>query len=312
IDYTVNKVCASATKAIMLAAINIELGLTELSIAGGFESMTNAPYYLEKARFGYKLGHGTLIDGMVKDGLWDVYNDIHMATAAEAVAKELEITRKQQDEYCIRSYQRATKAWESGWLNDEVFPVEVKIGKETKWITEDEEFRKVKYEKIESLPPAFQKDGTITAANASTINDGGVAFVLASAKKAEALGIQPIAWIRGFGDAAQKPERFPTSPSLAIPRALAHAGFSLNQMDTVEIHEAFSAVALANMKQLGIGPEITNLHGGAVSLGHPLGATGGRIITSLISVLRRNGGKRGVVGVCNGGGGASAMVLELA
>ena len=311
---SVNKVCASSAKAIMLAAQSIMLGLSDVVIAGGFESMSNTPYYLDRSINPMRIADVTLIDGMRKDGLWDVYNDYHMATAAEKASKTLGITREMQDEYAIESYHRAEKANANGWYKGEVDPLELvdKKTKEKHMMTEDEEYKYVIYDKITKLKPAFAADGTITAANASKINDGGIALVLMSEKKMKELGLTPIARIAGFGDAEQAPAEFPTTPSKAIPVALKRAGFKLSDLNAVEIHEAFSCVALANMKELGINHSITNLNGGAVSIGHPLGVSGARTVTSLISVLKRTGGKRGVVGVCNGGGGASSIAIEMA
>lgn len=311
---SVDKVCASSLKAIMNASQSIMLGLNDIMIAGGFESMSNVPYYIERTIAPMRIADLTLIDGLRKDGLWDVYNDYHMAVAAENAAKKMGITRQMQDEYCIESYRRAAHANEKNWYKDEVDPVEwtdAKTG-EKKQMTQDEEYKKVIYEKVPKLKPAFAKDGTITAANASKVNDGGIAIVLMSEKKMKELGISPIAAIIGFADAEQAPSEFPTTPAKAIPIALKRSGYSLKDMNAVEIHEAFSCVALSNMQALGINHSITNLHGGAVSIGHPLGASGARTVTSLISVLKRTGGKRGVVGVCNGGGGASSLVIEMA
>ncbi len=309
---TVNKVCASAAKAIMFAAQNIMTGQQDCVIAGGCESMTNSPYYLERNITGYKPAHIQLIDGMLKDGLWDVYNDYHMAIAAEDAVAELQITRDEQDEYCIRSYQRATDANENGHLKDEIAPIEVTIGKkgEKQLVDKDEEYKKVIYEKIKTLKPVFKADGTITAANASTINDGACAYILMSREKAEKLGCKPLAAIRGFADAEQLPAKFPTSPSKAIPKAIERAGLKSSDIDYYEVHEAFSAVAVITQKLLGISNDRINLHGGAVSIGHPIGMSGGRIVGSLITVLNRFGGKYGAIGVCNGGGGASSIVIE--
>jgi acetyl-CoA C-acetyltransferase len=310
---SVNKVCASSAKAIMFGSQNIMLGLSDIIVAGGFESMSNAPYYVERTINPMRIVDVTLIDGLKKDGLWDVYNDYHMAIAAEKAAKNLGITREMQDEFAIESYKRAEKANENNWYKGEIDPVELvdkKTG-EKKLITQDEEYKRVIYEKVDRLKPAFSSDGTITAANASKVNDGGIALVLMSEKKLKELGIAPIAKIIGFADAEQAPSEFPTTPAKAIPIALKRSGYSIKDMDSVEIHEAFSCVALSNMKVLGINHSITNLNGGAVSIGHPLGVSGARTVTSLISVLKRTGGKRGVVGVCNGGGGASSIVIEL-
>ncbi|RNI28388.1 acetyl-CoA C-acyltransferase [Rufibacter immobilis] len=308
---TINKVCASGTKAIMFAAQAIMLGHKDIIVAGGMESMSNVPYYLDKARFGAKMGHGQMIDGLVKDGLWDVYNDYHMGSAAENTARELGITREMQDEYAINSYRKAAEAAKAGFLKDEIVPVEIpQRGKDPILVTEDEEYSKVNFEKIPGLRPVFDKEGTVTAANASTLNDGAAAILLMSKEKAEELGVTPIAKIRGFADAEQEPKWFTTTPALAIPKALKVAGVEASEVDFYEINEAFSVVSLANNQKLGLEGGNVNVYGGAVSLGHPLGASGARIVTTLINVLHKNNGKIGVTGICNGGGGASALVLE--
>ncbi len=308
---TVNKVCASGTKAIMFGAQSIMLGLNDVVVAGGMESMTNIPYYIEKARFGYKYGDGKLIDGLQKDGLWEVYHNYAMGNAADNTAKELNISRESQDAYAIESYKRAAKATESGWFKDEIVPVEVtQRGKDSFMISEDEEYKNVIFDKIPSLKPVFSKEGTVTAANASTINDGAAAVVLMSKEKADALGLKPIAKILGFADAEQEPQWFTTSPALAIPKALKLARVSPKEVDYYEINEAFSVVALANMDKLSLDPAQVNVFGGAVALGHPLGCSGARIVSTLTNVLKQRGGSIGVAGICNGGGGASAIVLE--
>jgi len=308
---TVNKVCASGMKAIMLGAQSIALGQNDIVVAGGMESMSNAPYYLDKARNGYRLGNGQIIDGLVKDGLWDVYNDYHMGSAAELCATECHISREEQDAFAIESYQRAQKSQADGKFKGEITPVELKDKKgDITLFTEDEEPKAVKFDKIPSLKPVFKKDGTVTAANASTLNDGAAAVVLMSKEKAEELGIKPLAKIISYADAQLAPEWFTTAPSKAIPLALHRAGFSSEQMDYFEINEAFSVVSIANNQQLGLDPAKVNVNGGAVSLGHPLGASGARIIVTLLHVLQQNGGKYGAAGICNGGGGASAMVIE--
>jgi len=308
---TVNKVCASGTKAIMFGAQAIMLGHKEVVVAGGMESMSNVPFYLDKARFGYKLGHGQMIDGLLKDGLWDVYNDYHMGNAAENTAREMGFTREMQDNFAVESYRRSAAAAQAGYFKDEIIPVPVpKRGKDPILVTEDEEYTKVNFEKIAGLKPVFDKEGTVTAANASTINDGAAAVVLMSKEKAEALGVKPIAKIRGFADAEQAPEWFTTSPALAIPKALKHAGLDAAEVDFYEINEAFAVVSLANNQKLNLENNKVNIFGGAVSLGHPLGASGARIVTTLCSVLNKKNGKIGVAGICNGGGGASAIVLE--
>ncbi|WP_066836728.1 acetyl-CoA C-acyltransferase [Rufibacter ruber] len=308
---TVNKVCASGSKAIMFAAQAIMLGHKDVIVAGGMESMSNVPYYLDKARFGAKMGHGQMIDGLIRDGLWDVYGDYHMGNAAENTAKELGITREMQDEYAISSYRKAAEAAKGGFLKDEIVPVEIpQRGKDPILVTEDEEYSKVNFEKIPGLRPVFDKEGTVTAANASTLNDGAAAILLMSKEKAEELGVKPIAKIRGFADAEQEPKWFTTTPALAIPKALKVAGVEASEVDFYEINEAFSVVSLANNQKLGLEGGNVNVYGGAVSLGHPLGASGARIVTTLLNVLEKKGGKIGVTGICNGGGGASAIVLE--
>lgn len=308
---TVNKVCASGMKAIMLAAQSISLGQNDIVVAGGMESMSNVPYYLDKARNGYRLGNGQLIDGLVKDGLWDVYNDYHMGSAAELCATECHISREEQDAYAIESYKRSQKAQTEGKFKEEITPIELKDKKgDITLFAEDEEPKTVKFDKIPALKPVFQKEGTVTAANASTLNDGAAALVLMSKEKADELGIKPLARIVSYADAQQAPEWFTTAPSKAIPLALHRAGLSSDQIDYFEINEAFSVVAIANNQQLNLDPSKVNVNGGAVSIGHPLGASGARIIVTLLHVLQQNGGKYGAAGICNGGGGASAMVIE--
>ncbi len=308
---TVNKVCASGTKAIMLGAQSIMLGLTDVVVAGGMESMSNVPYYIEKARFGYKYGDGKLVDGLQKDGLWEVYENYAMGNAADLTAREYRISRQDQDAYAIESYRRSAAATQAGSFREEIVPVEVvQRGKEPLLIWEDEEYKNVKFEKIPTLKPVFSPEGTVTAANASTINDGAAAVVLMSKEKALALGLKPIARILGFADAEQAPQWFTTSPAQAIPKAIRHAGLTEKDVDYYEINEAFSVVALANMRLLDLNPEKVNPFGGAVSLGHPLGCSGARIVATLSNVLNQKGGNIGVAGICNGGGGASALVLE--
>lgn len=308
---TVNKVCASGMKAIMLAAQSIAVGQNDIVVAGGMESMSNVPYYLTKARTGYKLGNDLLIDGLVEDGLWDVYNDYHMGSAAELCATECNITREGQDAYAIESYNRAINAQNSGKFVNEITPVELKNRKgEVTLFTDDEEPGTVKFDKIPALKPVFKKDGTVTAANASTLNDGAAAVVLMSKEKADEMGITPIARIIAHADAQQAPEWFTTAPSKAIPLALHRAGLTVDDIDYFEINEAFSVVAIANNQELKLNPAHVNVNGGAVSLGHPLGASGARIIVTLVNVLQQNKGKYGVAGICNGGGGASAIVIE--
>lgn len=308
---TINKVCASGTKAIMLAAQSIALGDNDIVIAGGMESMSNVPYYLDKARNGYRLGHGQITDGLVKDGLWDVYNDYHMGSAAELCAETCNISREDQDKFAIESYKRAQNAQANGKFKDEIVAVEIKDRKgEITLFSEDEEPAAVKFDKIPSLKPVFKKDGTVTAANASTLNDGAAALVLMSADKAKELGLTPIAKILAYADAQQAPEWFTTAPSKAIPLALKRANITKEQVDYFEINEAFSVVSLANNKELSLKEDKVNVNGGAVAMGHPLGASGARIVVTLLSVLQQNNGKIGVAGICNGGGGASAIVIE--
>ena len=307
---TVNKVCASGSKAIMLAAQAIMLGHADVILAGGMESMSNVPYYLDKARFGAKYGNGLMIDGLMKDGLWDPYNDYAMGNAAEHTAQEMGFTREEQDAHAIESYTRSAKAAQAGKKLNEIVPITIESRGKTTVVSDDEEYTKVDFAKVPGLRPAFTKDGTVTAANASTLNDGAAAVLLMSREKAEALGLHPIARILGFADAEQAPEWFTTSPSLAIPKALKNAGINASEVDFYEINEAFSVVSLANNKLLDLDSAKVNVYGGAVSLGHPLGASGARIVTTLLNVLANEGGKIGVTGICNGGGGASSIVLE--
>ena len=308
---TVNKVCASGTKAVIFGAQSIMLGDNDIVIAGGMESMSNVPYYLAKARTGYRLGHGELTDGIVKDGLWDVYNDYHMGSAAELCADECNISREAQDEFAIESYKRAASAFENGKFNDEIIPVEVPQRKgDPILVKEDDDYSKVKFEKVPTLKPVFKKDGTVTAANASSINDGAAAVVLASKEKVDELGLKPLAKILSYADTAQEPEWFTTAPSKAIPKAIEKAGLTADDIDYYEINEAFSVVSLANNKELNLDPAKVNVLGGAVALGHPIGCSGTRILITLTTVLHQNGGKYGALGICNGGGGASAMVIE--
>lgn len=308
---TINKVCASGMKAVMLGAQSIMLGHNDVVVAGGMESMSNIPYYVPKARFGYKYGNAEFVDGLQHDGLWEVYNKFPMGNCAEVTSKEMNITREMQDEYAIQSYKRSAESWSSGKFKDEIVPVEIPQRKgDPIMFAEDEEYKNVSFEKIPGLRPVFQKDGTVTAANASTINDGASALVLMSEEKAKALNIKPLAVIRGFADAAQDPLWFTTAPALAIPKAMERAGVSKNDVDYYEINEAFAAVAIANNIKLELDLEKVNVFGGAVSLGHPLGCSGARIVTTLNNVLGKNNASIGVAGICNGGGGASAMVIE--
>ncbi len=307
----VNKVCASGMKAIMLGAQSIMLGHNDVVVAAGAESMSNIPYYLMKARYGYKYGNGELIDGLTYDGLTDVYNRCAMGVCADNTAKEMNISRQAQDTYAINSYKRAAAAWAAGKFNDEVIPVEL-IGRkgDVTVFAEDEEYKNVSFDKIPGLKPVFTKEGTVTAANASTLNDGAAAVILMSKEKAKELGVTPIAKIRGFADAAQDPMWFTTTPSLAIPKALKLAGVDKKDVDYYEINEAFAAVALANTSKLELDESKVNVNGGAVALGHPLGASGARITITLANVLKQNHATIGVAGICNGGGGASAIVIE--
>ncbi|MAC94901.1 MAG: acetyl-CoA C-acyltransferase [Flavobacteriales bacterium] len=308
---TVNKVCSSGMKSVMLGVQSIMLGDNDVVVAGGMENMSQAPYYLDKARTGYKYGNGQIIDGLTKDGLIDVYHNYPMGNAAELCAKECNISREEQDEFAIESYKRSAKAWQEGKFADEIVPVEVPQRKGDPIIfAEDEEYKNVKFEKIPQLRPVFQKDGTVTAANASTINDGASAIVLMSKEKMESLGLKPLAKVISYADAAQAPEWFTTAPSKALPRALDKAGIKAADLDAVELNEAFSVVGIANIKEMGLDPAKTNINGGAVSLGHPLGNSGSRILVTLINVLKQNNGKYGGAGICNGGGGASAFVIE--
>jgi acetyl-CoA C-acetyltransferase len=307
----VNKVCASGMKAIMLGAQSIMLGQNDVVVTGGMESMSNIPYYLMKARYGFKYGNGEVLDGLTYDGLTDVYNRCAMGVCADNTAKEMKITRQEQDAYAINSYKRSAAAWAAGKFKDEIIPVEITGKKgDVTLFSEDEEYRNVNFDKIPGLKPVFTKEGTVTAANASTINDGAAAVILMSKEKAKELGITPIAKIRGFADAAQDPMWFTTTPSLAIPKAMKMAGVEKGDVGYYEINEAFSAVALANNQLLKIDPEKVNVNGGAVSLGHPLGASGARITITLANILRQNNSSIGVAGICNGGGGASAIVIE--
>ncbi|GAB2249818.1 hypothetical protein Droror1_Dr00013177 [Drosera rotundifolia] len=314
ISTTINKVCASGMKATMLAAQSIQLGINDVVVAGGMESMSNVPKYLSEARKGSRLGHDTLADGLLKDGLWDVYNDFGMGVCGELCAEHHSVSRKEQDNYACQSFERGIAAHEGGAFAWEIVPVEVSggRGKPSTIVDKDEGLTKYDPAKLRKLKPSFKEDGgTVTAGNASSISDGAAAIVLVSGEKALQLGLQVIAKIRGYADAAQASELFTTSPALAIPKAIAYAGLDASQIDFYEINEAFSVVALANMKLLGLSPEKVNVHGGAVSLGHPLGCSGARILVTLLGVLRQKNGKYGVGGVCNGGGGASALVVEL-
>lgn len=307
---TVNKVCASGMKSIALAAQTILAGDNHVVIAGGMENMSMVPHYVN-GRLGVKLGDIKLVDGMVKDGLTDVYNNVHMGICADKCATEYNFSREDQDAFAIASYEKSAAAWKAGKFNNEVVPVSVPQRKgDPVIVSEDEEYKNVRMDKIAELNPAFSKDGTVTAANASTLNDGASALILASKEAVEKHGLKPIAKIISYADAAQAPEWFTTAPAKALPIALGKAGLSTNDIDFWELNEAFSVVGLANIKLLGIDASKVDVNGGAVALGHPLGSSGSRIIVTLINVLKQNGGKYGAAGICNGGGGASAMVIE--
>ena len=308
---TINKVCASGMKAIIMAAQSIKAGENDIVIAGGMENMSSVPYYMDKARTGYRLGDSVLIDGLVKDGLTDVYNKVHMGVCAEKCADEMSFSREEQDEFALASYDRSAAAWSAGKFEDEVIPVDVPQRRgDALIVSEDEEYKNINKEKFLKLRTVFKKDGTVTAGNASTINDGASALILMSSDKALELGITPLAKINSFADAAQEPEWFTTAPAKAVSIAVAKAGLSINDVDYWELNEAFSVVGLANIKKLGLDTEKVNVNGGAVSLGHPLGNSGSRILVTLINVLKQNNGKYGAAGICNGGGGASAIVIE--
>ncbi len=308
---TVNKVCASGMKAISQGAQAILLGDADVVVAGGMESMSNVPFYSPNLRWGNKYGNVQMIDGLAKDGLTDVYHNYAMGNAAELCAKECNISREEQDAFAIESYKRSQAAWNNGSFDAEVVPVSIPQRKgDPILFAKDEDAFNVKFDKIPELKPAFIKDGTVTAANASTMNDGAAAVVLMSKEKADALGIKPLAIIRSYADAEQAPEWFTTTPAMAVPKAVAKAGLDMNQIDYVELNEAFSVVGIANIQKMKLDPAKVNVHGGAVSLGHPLGCSGARIIVTLLHVLKQHGGKIGAAGICNGGGGASAMVIE--
>ncbi len=307
----INKVCSSGAKSIMLGAQSIMLGHNDLVVAGGMENMSAIPYYIPKARFGYKYGGAALIDGLERDGLQDVYDKGAMGIFADKTAEKYGISREEQDAFAIQSYQRSATATQEGWLKEEIVPVEIPQRKgDPILMTEDEEYKKVKFEKIPNLRPAFSKDGTVTAANASTINDGAAAVILASKEQVEKLGLKPIAKILSFADAALAPAWFTVAPTKAAPKALERAGLTLDDVDYFEVNEAFSVVTLAFNKELGIDDKKVNVFGGAVSLGHPLGASGARIFTTLNNVLQHKEGEIGCIAICNGGGGASSIVVQ--
>ena len=308
---TVNKVCSSGMKTVMMGAQSIMVGHNDLVVAGGMESMSNIPYYVPDARWGAKFGDRKLVDGLSKDGLTDAYDQQAMGTCADATAVKYKISREQQDEYAVSSYERSAAATESGFFREEIVAVSVPQRRgDDLVITEDEEYKKVKFDKIPSLRPAFGKEGTVTAANASTINDGAAALILVSEKKMKALGLKPLARIVAFADAAQEPRWFTTAPTLAAPRALERAGLTMEDIDYLEVNEAFAVVPMAFGQELGVDREKMNVHGGGVSLGHPLGTSGARILVTLINVLREKEGRYGLATLCNGGGGASAVVVE--
>lgn len=307
---TINKVCASGMKSISLASQAIQCGDINVAVAGGMENMSMVPHYYN-ARSAVKLGDSKIVDGMVKDGLTDVYNKVHMGVCADQCAEEHNISREDQDNFAIESYKRATSAWEKGLFNDEIVPVNVPQRRgDDIIITEDEEYKNIKLEKIPQLRAVFNKEGTVTAANASTLNDGASALILMSAEKANELGIKPLARIISYADAAQEPKWFTTAPAKAVPVALDKAQLNINDIDYWELNQAFSVVGLVNTKILGLDKSKVDVNGGAVALGHPLGSSGSRIIVTLINVLKQNNGKYGAAGICNGGGGASAMVIE--
>ena len=308
---TINKVCASGTKAIMLGAQSIMLGQNDLVVVGGMENMSQIPYYLPNARYGYKFGGGELVDGLQKDGLTDAYNPVAMGVCADATAKKFDITREQQDAYAIESYTRVAAATDAGHFNNEIVAVEVPQRKgDPKLVTTDEEYKNVNFDKIPGLRAVFTKDGTVTAANASTINDGAAALVLASAEKVKELGLKPIAKIVSFADAAHEPEWFTTAPTVAAPIALKRAGLKIEDISYFEVNQAFAVVTQAFMKEMNIGHDKVNVFGGAVALGHPLGCSGARIVCTLANVLQTKNGKYGLAAICNGGGGASAIIIE--
>lgn len=309
---TVNKVCASGMKAAMFAGVSIASGYRDAVVAGGMESMSNIPYYLPGARTGYRLGNNTVVDGLINDGLWDIYNNQHMGNCGEICATKYGITRQDQDNFAIKSYERAAAAWNSGKFANEVTPVSIagRKGDQPTLVEKDEEFGNIKLDKVATLKPAFKKDGTVTAANASKLNDGAAAMIIVSGKLCKDLNLTPLFKIRGFGDAARDPVEFTVAPSDAVPRALAHAGLKASDVDYHEINEAFSLVALVNSQIMNLDLDKVNVHGGAVALGHPIGCSGARIIGTLYNVLKAKDATIGCASICNGGGGASAVVIE--
>ena len=309
---TINKVCASGMKAVAQGAASIALGEADIIVAGGMESMSNVPFYVDSMRWGNKYGNSTLIDGIAKDGLTNVYDGLAMGNAADMCARECNISREDQDAFAIESYKRSQAAWNNGKFDAEIVPVEIPQRKGNPVIVaKDDEPFSVKFEKVPELRPAFNKDGTVTAANASTMNDGAAALVLMSKEKADELGLKPIAKIVSYADAEQEPKWFTTTPSLAVPKAVQRAGLKMEDIHFFELNEAFSVVGIVNTQKMNLDPAKVNVNGGAVSIGHPLGCSGARILVTLINVLKQNGGKYGAAGICNGGGGASAMVIEL-
>jgi acetyl-CoA C-acetyltransferase len=308
---TINKVCASGMKAISIGAQSIMCGDADVVVAGGMENMSQVPFYSENMRWGNKYGNVTMVDGLAKDGLTDVYHNYPMGNASDLCAKECNISREEQDAFAIESYKRSQAAWAAGKFNEEIVPVEIPQRKGDPIIMkEDEEYKNVRFDKIPELKGAFSKDGTATAANSSTMNDGAAALVLMSKQKAEQLGLKPIAIIKGYADAEHAPEWFTTAPSIAVPKAVAKAGLTLNDIHFFELNEAFSTVGIVNMQKMKLDAAKVNVNGGAVSLGHPLGCSGARIVVTLIHVLKQNNAKYGAAGICNGGGGASALVVE--
>lgn len=309
---TVNKVCASGMKAVAQAAAAIALGEADIIVAGGMESMSNVPFYIENMRWGNKYGNSVLIDGIAKDGLTDVYDGLAMGNAADMCARECGITREEQDAFAVESYKRSQAAWNEGKFADEVIPVTIPQRKgNAVTVSKDDEPFNVKFDKIAELRPAFSKEGTVTAANASTMNDGAAALVLVSKEKANELGLKPLAKIVSYADAEQEPKWFTTTPSIAIPKAVQRAGLQMEDIDFFELNEAFAVVGIENTRRMHLDAAKVNVYGGAVSLGHPLGCSGARILVTLLNVLKQNGGKYGAAGICNGGGGASAMVIEM-
>ncbi len=307
---TINKVCGSGLKAVMLAAQAIQLGDGDVIVAGGMESMSNVPFLLDRARTGYRMGHGQLVDAMIRDGLWDVYNDFHMGNAAELCAKECAIPRDAQDAFAVMSYQRAQAAWSDGRFAEEIVPVSVRTRQGDELVIKDEEPFKTNFDKIATLKPAFQKDGTVTAANASKINDGAAAVVVMSARRAKELGLTPLARIAGFASSAKKPEWFTTAPADVIAKTLTRTHLTLSDIDLFEINEAFAVVTLAVNKLLALDPDRVNVNGGAVALGHPIGASGARILVTLLHALRQRKRSRGLAAICIGGGEAAGMIVE--